>query len=313
MKVLELKGVEKTYRLRRFWGQGPVLKVLKEIDLDLRANETLGLVGESGCGKSTLARVALGLEPPDRGELYFLGRPFWGIPSKERRRLRPKLQAVFQDPAASLNPRKKVHTLLEEPLKLQKCPETQRQARIKELVQLVGLSEEILGRFPHQLSGGQRQRVALARALAAEPRVLVLDEPTSALDVSVQAQILTLLKDLRAQLGLSYLFISHDLPVVLYLSHRVGVMYLGELVEIGPRERFLEGGAHPYTQLLFSSVPGSGSRKKVPLGEPPSLLQRPSGCVFHPRCPEAEEICRQKSPPFKTLGPEHKVACHRRG
>jgi len=313
MKVLELKGVEKSYRLRRFFGRGESLRVLRGVSLGLFENEVLGLVGESGCGKSTLARIALALEAPDAGEVLFLGQNFWTLARGERKRLRPKFQAVFQDPAASLNPRKKIEDLVSEPLRLQGTNRKAAREEAERLIKMVGLSADVLPRFPHQLSGGQRQRVALARALISRPKVIVLDEPTSALDVSVQAQILTLLKDLKDQFGLSYLFISHDLPVVLFMSDRVGVMYLGELVEIGPRDVFLNGKLHPYTELLLSSVPGRRKRKgPQTIGEPPSLLRLPPGCVFHPRCPEAVEICRKTAPELREIAPRHMVACHRR-
>ncbi len=312
MKVLELKGVSKSYRLRRFWGRGAELTVLREIDLTLHRNEVLGLVGESGCGKSTLARLALALERPDRGEMRFLGEPFWELPGRRRKSLRPGLQAVFQDPAASLNPRHKIEALITEPLRLQGVPRTEARERAAEMCRLVGLPEEVLSCFPHQLSGGQRQRVALARALIPEPAVVVLDEPTSALDVSVQAQILNLLVDLQKRFGMSYLFISHDLPVVLYLSHRVAVMYLGEIVELGPREVFFSGPLHPYTEALLAAIPGEGRSVKPLRGDPPSLLRRPPGCVFHPRCPEAGALCHREKPPLREISPGHLVACHKR-
>ncbi len=313
MKVLELENVTKSYRLRRFWGPQPQMEVLTGIHLSLEENEILGLVGESGCGKSTLGRVALALEPPDTGRVLFLGRDFWKIPAAEKKKLRPKLQAVFQDPVASLNPRKKIGDLVSEPLRLQGWPKNKALQETEKILSLVGLSGEITERFPHQLSGGQRQRVALARALISRPRVLVLDEPTSALDVSVQAQILTLLKELRDRLGISYLFISHDLPVVVFMSDRIGVMYLGTIVELASRETFLRGPSHPYTRLLWESVPGSSRRDRLrDMGEPPSLLQRPSGCVFHPRCPEAREECRRTAPPLREISPGHLLACHRR-
>ncbi|QJA06990.1 ABC transporter ATP-binding protein [Thermosulfurimonas marina] len=313
MSVLALREVEKAYGLRRFWGRGPQLLVLRGINLELSENEVLGLVGESGCGKSTLARLALALERPDRGEFYFLGQPYWELPRAERKRLRPALQAVFQDPAASLNPRKKVEDLVTEPLRLLGVSKAEARERAAEMLRLVGLEEDLLPRFPHQLSGGQRQRVALARALVTRPRAVVLDEPTSALDVSVQAQILELLKELQQRFPMSYLFISHNLPVVLYLSHRVAVMYLGEIVEEAPREVFLKGsGLHPYTEALLAAVPGEGRPGRPLPGEPPSLLKRPSGCVFHPRCPEVQELCVRERPRLRERTPGHRVACHRR-
>ncbi|RUM87007.1 MAG: oligopeptide ABC transporter ATP-binding protein OppF [Thermodesulfatator sp.] len=313
MSMLVLREVEKSYGLRSFWGQGARLSVLRELSLELRKNEILGLVGESGCGKSTLARLALALEKPDRGEFYFLGRPYWRLSRQERRRLRPALQAVFQDPAASLNPRKRVEDLVTEPLKLLGVPRQEAREQAVEMLSLVGLEKELLPRFPHQLSGGQRQRVALARALITRPRVVVLDEPTSALDVSVQAQILELLLELQRRFSMSYLFISHDLPVVLYLSQRVAVMYLGEIVEEAPREVFLAGGRlHPYTEALLAAVPGKERPRRPLWGEPPSLLRRPSGCVFHPRCPEARDPCKEERPKLREIAPGHRVACHRR-
>ncbi len=311
MTVLELREVSKSYRLRGFLRQGPELQVLAGVSLSLKRHEILGLVGESGCGKSTLARLALALEKPDRGEFLFLGRPYWRLPRRERRGLRPRLQAVFQDPAASLNPRMRIGDLISEPLRLQGASREEARNRTLEMMKMVGLPEEALSRFPHQLSGGQRQRVALARALITHPEVVVLDEPTSALDVSVQAQILNLLLDLQRRFGVSYIFISHDLPVVLYLAHRVAVMYLGEIVEMAPAADLEKPGLHPYTELLLSSIPGE-RRKRPVIGEPPSLLQRPRGCVFHPRCPEARPICQREKPPLRRVSPEHFLACHRR-
>ena len=313
MRVLALREVEKSYTLRRFWGRAPRLSVLRGVSLELGENEILGLVGESGCGKSTLARLALALERPDRGEFYFLGRPYWKLSRAEKRCLRPALQAVFQDPAASLNPRKRVEALVTEPLRIAGMDRREARERAAEMLNLVELEPDLLFRFPHQLSGGQRQRVALARALITRPRVVVLDEPPSALDVSVQAQILELLKELQRRFSMSYLFISHNLPVVLYLSRRVAVMYLGEIVEEAPREVFLAGEKlHPYTEALLAAVPGEGRPGRPLSGEPPSLLRRPSGCVFHPRCPEARDLCRRKRPELREISPGHRVACHRR-
>ncbi len=318
MKILELKGVSRRYRVRRgfFDWRKRSFYALREVSLELEADEVVGILGESGCGKSTLARVALGLELPDEGEVRILGRDVCALGSKERRRLRREVQIVFQDPYASLNPRKKVFDLLAEPLEIhERLPQKAQRERVAEMLALVGLSPEDMERYPHQFSGGQRQRIAIARALILSPKALILDEPTSALDVSVQAQILNLLLEFKRKWRLSYLFISHDLPLVLFLSQRIAVMYLGRVVEMAPREDFFFVSHHPYTELLLESVPEPDPekrRRRRLLGEPPSPLSLPPGCPFHPRCPEKESSCAQQEPPLREIRPGHWIACHRR-
>ncbi len=317
--VLALKGVSKIYSVRRgFWaGKAPRFYALYQVDLDLGEDETVGILGESGCGKSTLARVALGLEPPDEGEVYVTGRRLAELSRSEKKALRRKVQIVFQDPFSSLNPRKRVYDLLSEPLLIHNlCPRQEFAQRVGEALALVGLSPEDMHRYPHQFSGGQRQRLALARALILRPKALILDEPTSALDVSVQAQVLNLLADLRERFRLSYLFISHDLPVLFFLCQRVVVMYLGRIVEETFAADFYERPHHPYTELLLEAVPRAEpgrKRKRLEIkGEPPSPLQRPKGCPFHPRCPEAIALCAKEPPRLEEKSPGHLVACHRR-
>ncbi len=309
-RLIELKGVYKRYKVRRVFGRSLTAEVLRNVSLWLDEDEVLGLVGESGSGKSTVARIALGLEPPDRGMFSFMGVNLWEVEGSKRRVLRRKLQAVFQDPASSLNPRMSVGELVAEPIMLGGVKKKEAFFRVAELLRLVGLSEEFVSRYPHQLSGGQRQRVALARALASNPKVVVLDEPTSALDVSVQAQILNLLKELKVRLSVSYIFISHDLPVVFFMSDRVAVMYAGEVVEVAPKEELVSRPLHPYTKLLLDSLPGKGVRR-VPQGEPPGVFSRPSGCAFRPRCNEALSECSLSVPPLRRVSSNRWVACHR--
>ncbi|NPA49603.1 MAG: ATP-binding cassette domain-containing protein [Thermodesulfobacteria bacterium] len=317
-EILKLEAVSKIYTLRRgFFARGRPFYALRRVSLSLSEDEVLGILGESGCGKSTLARVALGLERPDEGQVLVAGKDFFSLPKREQRRLRRYVQIVFQDPYASLNPRKKIFDLLAEPLIIHKlCPPEERRARVAEALQQVGLSPEDMEKYPHQFSGGQRQRLALARALILAPKALILDEPTSALDVSVQAQILNLLLEFKERLRLSYLFISHDLPLVLFLSDRVAVMYLGLVVEISPARNFFELSHHPYTEVLLESVPEPDPRRRkkrrAVRGEPPDPSQAFSGCPFYTRCQEALSLCEKESPPLREISPGQWVACHRR-
>ncbi len=317
--ILELREVSKRYSVRQsfFDWRKHSFYALYRVSLELSTNKALGILGESGCGKSTLARVALALEPPDEGEVKIAGRVPSSLSEAERKVLRQKVQIVFQDPFSSLNPRKRVYQLLSEPLKIHGlCDRSEFQERVVEALRLVGLSPDDMRSYPHQFSGGQRQRIALARALILSPEALILDEPTSALDVSVQAQILNLLLELQERLQLSYLFISHDLPVVFFLCEEVAVMYLGRIVEHVPTKDFFSTRHHPYTELLLESIPspapGKKERRRLVRGEPPSLLRLPSGCPFHPRCPEAQDICRREEPPLEEKAPGHYLACHRR-
>ena len=298
--------------LRRSRG---VVRAVDGVSFDVARGETLGVVGESGCGKSTLGRSVLQLVRPTSGSVRFEGRELVGLPQRALRPLRRRMQLVFQDPYASLNPRLTVRELLGEPFAIHGVARgAEREARVERLLDLMGLPREALGRFPHEFSGGQRQRIGIARSIALEPDLVVADEPISALDVSIQAQIVNLLVDLQRQLGLTYLFIAHDLKIVQYVSTRVAVMYLGRIVELAPADALYRAPRHPYTQALLSAVPSTtpGRRRErvVLAGDPPSPLAPPTGCAFHPRCPLAQERCRREAPPLYALPGGHHVACH---
>ena len=299
--------------LRREVGR---VRAVERVSVAVGTGEVLGIVGESGCGKTTLGRALVGLVEPDAGTLRIEGRDVATLSNDERRRLTRDVQMVFQDPFASLNPRKRVRQILALPFEAHGLPPgTAREARILELLELVGLAPEHLERWPHELSGGQRQRVGIARALALEPKVVVLDEPLSALDVAIQSQVLNLLVDLQDRLGLGYVFISHDLSVVEYLSDHVAVMYLGRIVESAPAAALFAAPRHPYTQALLAAVPDPVPRRERasrPLeGDVPSPLHLPSGCSFHTRCPLAQARCRESAPELRAIddGP-HVAACH---
>ena len=276
------------------------LRAVDGVNFSLNRGETLALVGESGCGKSTVARLLTGLYGLSRGAIYFDGMDISSMNHSQKQAMRRRLQMIFQDPYASLNPRWRVGRIIAEPLNTHTKLNAAEQAdRVSELLQQVGLNPTDQSRYPHQFSGGQRQRISIARALALNPDFIVCDEPTSALDVSVQAQVLNLMKDLQAQLGLSYLFISHNLAVVHHVADRVGVMYLGRIVEIAKRDRLFATPRHPYTQMLLGAIPdmsGTGKARTPVAGEVPNPLNPPSGCTFHPRCPLATDRCRQQSP-----------------
>ena len=314
-KILaEGRGLSKTFPVKG-QGKGAVLHAVSQVDLTVYEGETLALVGESGCGKSTLGRLLLGLLPPTQGQVLFDGRDLAALPPRELRALRRQMQMVFQDTAASLNPRLDVAGILAEPLRIHNlCPKGEYRARGAALLEQVGLSPDLLGRFPHQLSGGQRQRVGIARALALEPRLVVCDEPVSALDVSVQAQMLNLLADLQAANGLTYVLVSHDLSVVRHSADRVCVMFLGRVCEIGPTQAIFAAPRHPYTRFLLDSVPRPdptrrGEEGDLLAGELPSPVTPPSGCRFRSRCPYAKEICAQAVPPLRGEG-GWQAACH---
>jgi peptide/nickel transport system ATP-binding protein len=295
-----------------------ILHAVDDVSFAIRRGETLSLVGESGCGKSTVARVLVGLYAPTRGRVEFFGRDLREMNTAAGRSLRQKLQMIFQDPYASLNPRWRVADIIAEPLRAHGVESDAKKidARVDELLGLVRLSPADRAKYPHQFSGGQRQRISIARALATNPEFLVCDEPTSALDVSVQAQVLNLMKELQRDLGLTYLFISHNLAVVRHISDRVGVMYLGRIVELAPKARLFSTPRHPYTRMLLDAIPDLDmtGRSRTPVaGEVPNPLNPPSGCTFHPRCPHADERCKREAPVLRWHGPagdEVQVACH---
>lgn len=291
--------------------KGKALKAVADVDLDVRRGECLGIAGESGSGKTTLSRLLLGLEKPTHGSVAIEGRDILTI---DRRELARKIQPIFQDPYSSLNPRKTIGQIIRMPLDAHGIgTDAQRRQDIEKMMWQVGLSPRLLHAYPNQLSGGQRQRVAIARALIIQPEIVVCDEPTSALDVSVQAQILNLLQDLRTSLKLTYVFITHDLGVLDYMADRVAIMYMGRIVELGPQDDILKSPRHPYTQALISSILTPDPRLGLPKLDLahgfPDPLNPPSGCAFHPRCAQAREICKRVSPTTRD-GTEHRTDCH---
>ena len=321
--LLEARKVDKTFDTRKgLFGRLIVRRdylvhALNSVSFGIARGETLGLIGESGCGKSTLARVVLRLQPPTAGQIFFDGEDITAAGTERMMALRRRMQIIFQDPYASLNPRQTVEQIVGLPLRVHQRA-TRRQARdeVAAMLERVGLKTLHLNRFPHQFSGGQRQRIGIARALIVKPEFVVCDEPVSALDVSIQAQILHLLQDLRRDFALTFLFIGHNLSVVGYVSDRMAVMYLGEIVEIGAARGILTAPAHPYTQSLLAAVPrldGGGDRPRTPpQGDPASPLRPPPGCRFHPRCPHVMPVCRSEAPRPVTVdaGATHQVACH---
>jgi oligopeptide/dipeptide ABC transporter ATP-binding protein len=315
--VVEVDQLVKHFPVKTsYFGQGGgIVHAVDDVSFSLARRETLGLVGESGCGKSTTGRLILRLVDATAGRILFDGNEVQSLRGSGLRELRRKLQIVFQDPYAALNPRLRVFDVLAEPLRIQGRKAVIK-SRVPELLEMVGLSPEHANRYPHEFSGGQRQRIGIARALALEPDVLVLDEPVSALDVSIQAQVLNLLAQLQDQLSLAYLFIAHDLAVVRHISDRIAVMYLGKIVEIGPATEIYSRAAHPYTQALLSAVPEPDPRRErerrriVLEGDLPSPVEPPSGCRFRTRCWKAQEICAVEEPALVDRGQGHPSACH---
>jgi peptide/nickel transport system ATP-binding protein len=324
--LVSVKSISKTFDVSAPWLNRVIerkpkllLKAVSNVSFDIKAGETLALVGESGCGKSTIARLLVGLYKSSTGSIEFASRPLAELDTDPK--LRQRVQMIFQDPYASLNPRWRVHDIIAEPLRVHRlCAEIEVRNRVEGLLKQVGLTGTDADKYPHQFSGGQRQRLSIARALASEPEFLVCDEPTSALDVSVQAQVLNLMRDLQKSKGLTYLFISHNLAVVHHVSDRVGVMYLGKLVELGDKELIFSQAQHPYTRMLLDAIPDIGmtGEARTPVaGEVPNPLTPPSGCTFHPRCALANQRCATEIPEmkpmvFRTINGDSisQVACH---
>lgn len=317
MSLLEVRNLVKHYLVKGgiLAGRWEKVRAVDGVSLSIARGETLGLVGESGCGKSTLGRLLVRLEEPTAGKIFFTGEDITDCTGKRLRKLRRHFQIIFQDSSSSLNPRRTVGAIIEEPLANFGVTKKERRERVCELLALVGLESGDASKYPHEFSGGQRQRINIARALALQPELVVCDEPVSNLDVSIRAQILNLLRDLKRKLNLSYLFISHDLAAVNYLADRVAVMYLGKIVEILPAEGLVSRARHPYTRALLQAVPEPNPRQRADLkpvvqGEPPDSANPPLGCRFHPRCPEAQRECRQKEPELKEVGEGHWVRCY---
>ncbi|MBV8719222.1 MAG: dipeptide ABC transporter ATP-binding protein [Chloroflexi bacterium] len=319
--LLEVRDLRKYFPIQRGLLRRTVgeVKAVDGVSFDLRAGETLGLVGESGCGKTTTGRLVLRALQPTAGEIHLRhADQMVDLTGLTRRQLKPyrrDMQVIFQDPFSSLSPRMTVFEIVSEPLAIHGIGDAAaRRARVRELMECVGLRVEHMSRYPHAFSGGQRQRIGIARALALQPRLIVCDEPVSALDVSIQAQVINLLKDLQSSFGLSYLFIAHDLSVVEHLSDRVAVMYLGRIVELAPADELYRRPGHPYTEALLSAIPASHPKQKreriVLSGDVPNPADPPTGCHFHPRCRYAREICRTDAPPLRELAPGHVAACH---
>lgn len=317
-KILEVKNLKKYFPVESKVRVEPKsVKAVDDVSFDVYRNETLSIVGESGCGKSTTGRCLIGLNKPTSGEVIYNGKNIVGISDKEQRVLCRDLQMIFQDPYSSLNPRMTIGSILEEPLIIHKICKTkeERMQRVLDMLEKVGMRRDHYYRYPHEFSGGQRQRIGIARALILEPKLVVCDEPVSALDVSIQSQVLNLLAEVKKEMNITYVFISHNMSVVRYISDRVGVMYLGHLVELAGTEELYNNPLHPYTQALLSTVPEPDphvKREQIMLkGDIPSPLNPPSGCIFHNRCPYNEPICQDQMPPLVEIKPGHFVACYR--
>ena len=317
-KILEVKNLKKYFPVESKVRVEPKsVKAVDDVSFDVYRNETLSIVGESGCGKSTTGRCLIGLNKPTSGEVIYNGKNIVGISDKEQRVLCKDLQMIFQDPYSSLNPRMTIGSILEEPLIIHKICKTkeERMQRVLDMLEKVGMRRDHYYRYPHEFSGGQRQRIGIARALILEPKLVVCDEPLSALDVSIQSQVLNLLAEVKKEMNITYVFISHNMSVVRYISDRVGVMYLGHLVELAGTEELYNNPLHPYTQALLSTVPEPDphvKREQIMLkGDIPSPLNPPSGCIFHNRCPYNEPICQDQMPPLVEIKPGHFVACYR--
>lgn len=314
--LVEVKNLKKYFPVTKgFFGRKKsFVKAVDDVSFTIKKGETLGLVGESGCGKSTTGRMLMRLIDPTEGQIWFEGKEISNLNDNQIRNTRKDFQMVFQDPYASLNPRMKVGEIIAEPLIVHGVEKEKRIARVEELLEVVGLSSYHSDRYPHEFSGGQRQRIGIARALAVNPKLIIADEPVSALDVSIQSQILNLLKDLQEEFDLTYLFIAHDLSVVEHISDRVGVMYLGKIVELADKNSLYNNPLHPYTKALLSAVPVPNPRIKreriILKGDIPSPSNPPSGCTFHTRCPIAMEKCKKSVPVLTELSEGHYVSCH---